>query len=47
MNKLIFIELANIWKTRADIVENFPTEEEGMSEANKKTAESRLFSLRI
>jgi hypothetical protein len=39
MNKVIFIELANTWKNRADMVESFPTEDAEISELNKKIAE--------
>jgi hypothetical protein len=39
MNKVIFIELANTWKDRADMVAGFPTEDVQRSEANKKAAE--------
>ena len=38
MNKVIFIELANTWKDRADLVAGFPTEDVETGEANKKAA---------
>ena len=39
MNKIIFIELANTWKKRAEIVANVTTENPEASEANKKAAD--------
>ena len=39
MNKIIFIELANTWKNRAEMVAGFPTEDVATSEANAKAAE--------
>ena len=39
MNRVIFIELANTWKNRADMVAGFPTEDAATSEANAKAAE--------
>jgi hypothetical protein len=39
MNKIIFIELANTWKARADVVAGFPTDNAETSEANAKAAE--------
>ena len=39
MNKIIFLELANTWKTRADVVSGFPAEDVATSEANAKAAE--------
>ena len=39
MNKLILIELAKTWKSRADMVAAFPTDSAEASEVNKKVAE--------
>ena len=39
MNKMIFIELANTWKSRADVITGFPTEDVATSEVNVKSAE--------
>lgn len=38
MNKVIFVELANTWRERADMVAAFPTEDAATQEANQKAA---------